>query len=190
VQPKFRISSYSVTIAVDEGVRYRVGKIKITGLKVFSEKELLEASEQQPGDIADGKKLQDFVYEKLKVRYHDLGYLLYNAEFDPEMIEPEAPGLDGTVNVAVTIEEGPQFKLGNISFLGTEDRDKVRELEELLGMKKGEVFSQTALEKGIKKINEQKEFRELNVDRDVEVRTPVIAGVANEVDLVINLRKQ
>jgi outer membrane protein assembly factor BamA len=190
VRPKFRGGSYSVTIAVDEGVRYRIGKIKIAGSTIFNQKELLEWSGQQPGDIADGKKLQDFAFEKLKRRYLDQGFLLYNAEFDPEMIEPEAKGLDGTVNVALTIEEGPQFKLGNILFSGTDDRDGARELEELLEMKKGEVFSQSALEKGIKKINEKKkDFRELDVKRDVEFGTPVTGGLPDEVNLIIKLRK-
>lgn len=186
INPKFRGSSYSVTIRINEGVRYLIGKIKFAGSSIFTQKELLEWSEQEPGVVADGKKLRDFVFEKLKRRYYDKGFLLYNAEFDPEMIEPEAPGLDGTVNVAITIEEGPQFKVNDVRFSGIDEELKAGDLKELLGIKKGDIYSQTALENGIRKINETKNFFEVNVDRDVDMQ---FADDTRLVSLVIKMRR-
>lgn len=185
VRPRRVEDDYVVTVGVSEGARYRIGEIKIEGATVFSEKEILDMFGQTPGDIADGKLLQDFFYEKLKRIYADQGYSLYNAEFDPEMIDPQAEGLDGIVNIKGLIDEGPQFRLATIKFSGIE-REKAGELRKLFSLRDGEVYNQSKLEEGIKKINETKEFYFVDQDRDVEVRT---GEGSRDIELVIKLSK-
>ncbi len=162
--------NYVVTIEVEEGIRYRIGEIKIEGAKVFTEKEFLEMFGQKEGDVADGKALKDFFYEKLKRAYADKGYMQYDAEFEPTFIEPQAEGLDGIVNIKGTIGEGPAFKLTKIEFWGVE-KEQAQELRKLFSLKDGEVYNQSEFEKGIKKIDETKEFYEIDIDTDVDLQT-------------------
>ena len=170
VTPQMVGGSYVVTVEVEEGRRFLLGEIKVSGAKAFSEKEIIGMLGQKTGDVADGRNLQDFVFEKLKRAYADKGYILYDAEFDPKFIEPEDENSDATVDVLITIDEDRQFKISRIILTGIEQED-ARELKELLGFKEGEIFSQSKLEAGIKKLNELENLYFIDRDRDVEIKT-------------------
>ena len=185
VMPRLVDDNYVVTIEVEEGVRFVLGDVKINGAKVFSEKEILEMLGQKTGDAADGKNINEFVYEKLKRVYADKGYILYDAEFEPEYIEPKAEGADATVNISINIDEGAQFKLSRISFTGV-DKEKEQELKEILSLKEGGIYNQSKLEEGIEKINGLNEFYVIDKLGDVEIR---IAEDSAAIDLVIKLNK-
>lgn len=170
LSPRFVNNSYIETIAIKEGIRYRIGEIKFEGATVSIEKEILEMLDFKTGDVADGKAFQNFVYEKLKRIYGDKGYVLFNAEFDPTFIEPKAEGLDATVNILITIDEGKAFRMTKLEFIGVE-KEKARELRKIFSLKDGKTFNQSELEKGIKKINEMKEFYPIDVESDVDRQT-------------------
>ena len=178
-------NNYVVTIGVHEGIRYRIGEIKIKGAKVFTEKEILEMFGQKEGDVANGKLLQDFFYEKLKRSYADKGFILYNSEFDPDFVEPVAEDLDGIVNIKGEIDEGNVFKIRKIEFVGI-DKETASALKESFSLRDGEIFNQSKFEEGIKKINEMKEFDFVDKDVDVEIRTD---EDASDLDLVIKVSK-
>jgi outer membrane protein assembly factor BamA len=150
-----------------EGIRYRIGEIKIEGADAIPEKEILG---QKTGDIADGRALQDCVYEKLKRAYEDKGYVQYNAEFEPEFIPPAAEGQDVTVNISITIDEGRRFKVSRIEFSGITGESGSR-LIQSLSLKVGEVFIPAKLENDVKRLNELQEFSSIEVDRDVDLLT-------------------
>lgn len=170
VNRRFVGTDYVVTVTVNEGERFRIGEIKIDGAKIFSEKELLEMFEQQQGDIADGVIIQKFFYEKLKEEYTNRGYVEFNAEFDVEFIKPQAEGLDGTINIKGIIEEGGQFKLGKIEFVGIE-KEKANELRKLF-LENGEIYDQSKIKQAIDKINNLKEFYPIDIDSSsVEIKT-------------------
>ena len=170
VSPRVVDDNYVVTIEVEEGTRFLIGEIKFSGAKAFTEKELLEMCGQKTGDVADGKLLQSFVYEKLKKHYARKGFVLYNTEFEPKFIKPQIEGLDGIVNIQITIDEGKAFRLAKIDFTGVES-SKTADLRKFLTIKDGEIFNQEEFEKGIEQINETKGFYLVDIDRDVEMRT-------------------
>lgn len=170
VTPRLVEDNYVVTIEVEEGIRFRVGEIKFRDAKIFTENELLEMLGQKTGDVVDGKALQEFVYEKLRSAYANKGYIQYMGEVDPEFIAPQAEGLDAIVNLLITIDEGQMFKLAGISFTGVQP-SKIGELKQLLALKEGEVFNQEEFEKGIERINETKEFQQIDKYKDAEMRT-------------------
>ncbi len=163
-------NNYVVTIEVAEGVRYRIGKIKIVGAKVFSQKKLLDILGQKEGEIADAKAIQNFFFEKLKGIYLDEGYVLYSAEFDVDLIEPQVQGLDGIVNLKGEIDEDRQFKVSKIEFSGVE-KENAGELRKQFPLKETEIFNRTKLKDGIKKLNETKEFYFVDDEQDVEIKT-------------------
>jgi|KBSMisStaDraftv2_1062788.scaffolds.fasta_scaffold179572_1 outer membrane protein insertion porin family len=176
---------YILTFHVHEGPRYRFGEIKIEGTRKFSKREISELLDLHPGDIADGTKLQDGVYEKLKDAYAERGYVQYNAEFDPEFIEPKDEGADGVVNVGITIDEGPQFSIRRIEFTGVNETE-AETLKRNFELGKGDLFVPSKLAKAIEEINKTGEFRQLNKDRDIEIRTDEETPV---VDLMIKLTR-
>lgn len=175
ITPQLFDDNYVVTIEVNEGMRYRIGEMKIEGATVFTDKEILEMLGQKEGDVADGKLLQDFFYEKLKRVYADKGYILYNAEFDPEFIKPQVEGLDGVVNIKGTIDEGKAFKVAKIEFIGIE-KEKAQQLKEILSLKEGEIYNQSKFEDGMKKINETKEYYFIDNNRDTDWRIDEDSG--------------
>lgn len=177
--------NYVVTIEVEEGIRYRIGEVKIEGATVFTKKELLEMSELKTGEVVDGKILQEFFNDKLKKIYTDKGYVLFDAEFEPKFIEPQAKGLDATVDISITIDEGLLYNLASISFSGIEKK-KVGELRELFFLKDGEAYNQSKIEDGIKKINEMKKFQLVDSDQDVEIGTD---EESNDIYLVIKVKE-
>lgn len=185
IDRKIEEDGYRITINVSEGDRYRLGKIVINGESVISEKEILEWLGMRTGDIADGRLLQKFVYETLKEKYGEKGHVQYNAEFDPEFVEPIAEGLDGTVNIQIFIEEGKQFTIRRIEFVGIESEEAVS-LKNDFELKEGSVFVPGKLESGIDKINKTERFYLLDKDQHIEIRTDEEEG---NLDLFISLRK-
>src|SRR6187431_907969 len=73
-----------IVVPVTEGKVYRVGDLKVEGNSIFSEQQILGYIGLKKGDIADGKRLQDVVYDELKKAYGSQGFLQYNAEFEPD----------------------------------------------------------------------------------------------------------
>jgi len=164
---------YILEINLTEGDRYRTGAIKIEGAKVFTPKEITEILGLKEGEIINGKETQNSIYEKLKRIYVDQGFVLYNADFDVDFIEPQVEGLDGIVNLVITIDEGKLFKLSKIEFTGVE-KEKIAELRRLILLKDGEVYNQSKIEAGIKKINETGEFYPIEYEgMAVEVFTSI-----------------
>jgi outer membrane protein insertion porin family len=72
-----------IVVPVTEGKIFRVGDLKVEGNSIFSEQQILSYVGLKKGEIADGKRLQDAVYEDLKKVYGSQGFVQYNAEFEP-----------------------------------------------------------------------------------------------------------
>jgi outer membrane protein insertion porin family len=185
INPKFFSESFIISIKVSEGLRFLIGDISIEGATVFNEKDISEIIGIQTGDVANGPKLRDGVYEKLKREYLDKGYILFNAEFDPKYIEPKYEGQDGLVNITIEIDEGRKFNIRKIEFIGVE-QEQGKELKKSFPLKNDEIFNRTKMEEGIKKLNETGKFYPIDSDRDVELFTSENSG---EVFINIKLTK-
>lgn len=167
-----------VAIRVEEGTRYRLGEIKIEGLSVFSKEQFLTMFGQKTGEIANSKVIQDLLYEKLKVAYNDLGYVYYDADIEPYYIKPTIDGQDGLLNLKIIIDEGRQFRIRKIEIV-CPALMKIQKIRKVLGLTVGEIYRQEELEKGIKRINDLKEFKFVDKDKDVELRTDEESGNLN-----------
>src|SRR5829696_643570 len=98
-----------IVVPVTEGKVFRVGSLKVEGNSIFSEAQILSYVCLRTGDIANGKRLQDAVYEELKKVYGSQGFVLYNAEFEPDFKDNPANANEGIVDVKISIDEGKQF---------------------------------------------------------------------------------
>ncbi len=175
-----------IIVPVTEGKIFRVGELKVEGNSIFSEQDILRYVGLQKGEIADGKRLQEGVYENLKKVYGNQGFVLYNAEFNPEFKDNPANPNEGIVDINIAIDEGKQFRLRRLEFTGnTFTRDKVLRREFLIN--EGDIYNQQSLEVSVLRLNQTQYFDPLDKDQDVEIRTDEEEG---EVDLIVKVKEK
>jgi outer membrane protein insertion porin family len=117
--------SVTVTFFVDEGQRYKVGRLQISGNSVFNEKKLLEYTDLRENAYYDRQVIQTDL-RRIRDLYGYTGRAVGVKEDHPE---PE-PG-KGLVHVHYQVLEVPQAKAGNIIIRGntvTDERVIRREL--------------------------------------------------------------
>jgi outer membrane protein insertion porin family len=175
-----------ITVPVTEGKVFRVGELKVEGNSIFSEQQILAYVGLKKGEIADGKRLQDAVYENLKKLYGSQGFVQYNAEFDPDFKDSPTNPNEGIVDITITIDEGKQFTLRRLEFTGnTFTRDKVMRREFLLN--EGDIYNQQYLEISLARVNQTQYFDPIDKDQDVEIRTDEEKG---DVDLIVKVKEK
>jgi outer membrane protein insertion porin family len=175
-----------IVVPVTEGKVYRVGELKVEGNSIFSEQLILAFVGLKAGEIADGKRLQEAVYEDLKKQYGSQGFLQYNAEFDPVFKDNPAKPDEGIVDITITIEEGKQFTLRRLEFTGnTFTRDRVMRREFLIN--EGDIYNQNFLEISVARLNQTQYFDPIDKDQDVETRTDEEQG---DVDLIVKIKEK
>lgn len=178
-----------IVVPVTEGKVFRVGEVKVEGNSIFSEQQILAFMGLKKGEIADGKRIQDAVYDDktgLKTIYGQQGFVEFNAEFEPEFKDNPSNPNEGIVDVTVTIEEGKQYTLRRLEFTGnTFTRDRVLRREFLLN--EGDIYNSRALEISIARLNQTQYFDPLDKDQDVEIRTDEEKG---DVDLNVKVREK
>ncbi len=175
-----------IVVPITEGKVYKVGELKVEGNSIFSEQLILNYVGLKPGEVANGKRLQDAVYEDLKREYGAQGFLQYNAEFDPVFRDNPANPDEGIVDITITIEEGKQFTLRRLEFTGnTFTRDRVMRREFLIN--EGDIYNQRYLEISLARLNQTQYFDPIDKDQDVETRTDEEQG---DVDLTVKIREK
>ncbi|MEJ7622426.1 MAG: outer membrane protein assembly factor BamA [Pyrinomonadaceae bacterium] len=175
-----------IVVPVTEGKIFRVGELKVEGNSIFSEQQILGYVGLKKGEVADGKRLSDAVYEDLKKVYGGQGFVQYTAEFDPEFKDNPANANEGIVDIVIKIEEGKQFTLRRLEFTGnTFTRDKVMRREFLIN--EGDIYNQNFLEISVARLNQTQYFDPLDKDQDVEIRTDEEKG---DVDLIVKVKEK
>ena len=175
-----------IVIPVTEGKIFRVGELKVEGNSIFSEEQILNYVGLKKGEIADGKRLQEAVYENLKKVYGSSGFVQYNAEFEPDFKDNPANPNEGIVDITITIDEGKQFTLRRLEFTGnTFTRDRVLRREFLIN--EGDIYNQGYLDISIARINQTQYFDPIDKDQDVETRTDEEQG---DVDLIVKVKEK
>jgi len=175
-----------IVVPITEGKVYRVGDLKVEGNSIFSEQQILNFVGLKKGEVADGKRLQDAVYEDLKKAYGSQGFVQYNAEFDPQFKDNPANPNEGIVDITITIDEGKQFTLRRLEFTGnTFTRDRVMRREFLLN--EGDIYNQNYLEISVARLNQTQYFDPIDKDQDVETRVDDEQG---DVDLIVKVKEK
>lgn len=179
-------ASSQLVIPVEEGVRYRLGEIRIRGNNVFSSAQLLEMSSLKPGDIADGDAIGVWLYERTNNAYANLGYIEYTAEPEPDFRPTPAGASDGVVDLTITIEEGKVVIVRSIKFEGNVNIPADVLKRELLVVA-GDVFSRERFEESVKRLNELKLFEKIDPDKDVEYRSN---RESPQLDIIIRVKNR
>lgn len=175
-----------IIVPVTEGKVYRVGELKVEGNSIFSEQQILGYVGLKKGEIANGKRLQDAVYDDLKKVYGSQGFVQYSAEPDPEFKDNPTNPDEGIVDIKITIDEGKQFTLRRLEFTGnTFTRDRVMRREFLIN--EGDIYNQNYMEISLARLNQTQYFDPIDKDKDVEIRTDEEQG---DVDLIVKVKEK
>jgi outer membrane protein insertion porin family len=186
-----------VRIPVDEGIRYRIGKFEIgekTSIKPEFLRPLFKVKE---GEYYSRKKLNKG-FEKAKDIYGAAGY--WQMVPDPlmcprgykcddngnlEQVDPNPPPI---LDVTIRLNEGKQFSVNRITFLGnTTTRDNVIRRE--LRVWEGQVFNTAALKDSIRRLNQLGYFKPLE-GKPEEMKIEDTPGTDNKVDITLKFEEQ
>ncbi len=175
-----------IIVPVTEGRIFRVGELKVEGNSIFSEQQILAYVGLKTGEIANGKRLQDAVYEDMKKVYGGQGFVLFSAEYEPEFKDNPANPKEGIVDIKIVIDEGKQFTLRRLEFTGnTFTRDRVMRREFLIN--EGDIYNQNYLDISVARLNQTQYFDPIDKDQDVEIRTDEEQG---DVDLIVKIKEK
>jgi outer membrane protein insertion porin family len=171
-----------VIVPVTEGKLYRLGEIKIEGNSIYSEELIRQVIGLRSGEVANGQRIGKAVYEDLKNLYGRSGFIQYEPDIVPSFKpNPQKPD-EGIADFTITINEGKQFTLRRLEFLGnTYTRDNVLRRE--VAVNEGDIFDRQLWEFSVLKLNQLGFFDPIDKEKDAELRPDEEKG---EVD--INLR--
>jgi len=131
---RYRTRWVRVFLQIDEGARYRMGRLSISGNSVFSDSEIKIGFRPKEGDIFDTQKIKDSI-RKIQKMYGQKGYLYVvidnNLHFDRDR---------KTVDVKLLIKEGTQVNVGKIKIEGN-NVSKERIFKHTILLKQGNVFN-------------------------------------------------
>jgi outer membrane protein insertion porin family len=136
-----------LTIPVEEGLQYRLGRFVIRGNKLFKQEQLAPILRLKPGDVFSLAKVRKAMENYTKL-YGQFGYINFTASPD---IEPD--NKRQVINLALDFEEDKQFIVHRIEFAGnTKTRDKVIRRELLLS--EGDMFNSSWWDLSVLRINQ------------------------------------
>jgi outer membrane protein insertion porin family len=148
----------AVNFTIEEGDTAKIAKINIVGAKAFSEPELLDKIQlTTPGwttwytknDQYSKQKLQADL-ESLRSFYQNRGYLEFNVESTQVSITPDKESIYITINIS----EGPLYTVGETRLAG-EMPVPASELERLIRVRPGDVYSRERLQASVKDISDR-----------------------------------
>ena len=172
-----------VTLFMDEGPVYRLGKLSFTDVKLFRDAAFLNrVFRMDTGDIFDVKKLREGL-DNLKKAYGEFGYIDFVAEPNFEFRDSEDPP---KVDLNLAVEEGKQFFVRRINFAGnTTTRDKV--IRRQLIVDEGDMFSTRLWDLSILRLNQLGYFEPLKEDEATDIQRDTRNGL---VDLTLNVKER
>lgn len=127
-------SGVSVTLAVTEGPAYRWQGAEWTGNVGLPTATLDKLLGMTSGSVADGRKINDGLLAVRKA-YRQHGFLLQTATLSPRLDDAAR-----TAVFEVRVEEGPQFRMGTVQFVGLAEEDAATLLKRWK-LAPGEVFN-------------------------------------------------
>ncbi|MBI3269739.1 MAG: outer membrane protein assembly factor BamA [Planctomycetes bacterium] len=144
-----------IWIRVAEGQRYRVKEIKVSGNKLFSTQEIIDAMKTKPGTDYVGRVL-DRDLTVVRDLYGDKAYTDADIKVDTPLAEEP-----GQVYVTFSITENSKTYLEKVTIQGnTKTRDKV--IRRVLDVYPGEEFNMRRLKRSLSRLESSGYFQDVS----------------------------
>jgi outer membrane protein insertion porin family len=172
-----------ITMPVEEGDQYRLGKITFKNNKALPNSAALRTLiPLKDGDIFSREKIAKGL-DNLRKAYGDYGYINFspvpNTTFDEDK---------KLINVEIDVDEGKKFTVRRIEFQGnTTTRDKVIRRE--LALEEGGVYSSRLWELSILRLNQLSYFDQLKAD-DPNTTEKKLDEKNGTVDLTLKVKEK
>ena len=169
-------NKFFITITVNEGERYRFGKIDIDSVLLdINPDEFLPLITTKEGDIYDAQKVERSI-EALSLAAAGKGFAF-------AQVRPRGEQLDGRIiNITYSIDQGPRVFVERINILGnTRTREYVIRRE--FDIAEGDAFNQSLITKAERRI------RNLGIFQSVKV-TRARGSAPDRVVLTVNVEEQ
>ena len=192
-------------IPITEGARYRVDEFTFEGNTVVKSEGLRPLFKIRKGQYYSDKGIRKGM-EKARELYGSGGYMEFTGYPDlrpegqeadngdgngngsvPASLSVEAPNKNPTVDVIMRIQEGKQYFVNRITFVGnTTTRDNVIRRE--MRLFEGGLFNTEALKHSVRRLNQLGYFKALEGQEDIQVDKTTTKD--NTVDVTLKLEEQ
>ncbi len=160
-EPQIEVNSEDkeiyIDIKIEEGLRYKFGKITTQEVEGFSEQELLADIKSKPGAVYNISQLREDILN-ITEKFSEKGFAYAD-------VNPKAAIDDKTriVDLSIEIEPGRKVYVGKINVIGnTRTRDNVVRRE--FRFKEGELFNSKKLKRSKQRINNLGFFENVKID--------------------------
>ena len=172
-----------ITMPIEEGDKYRLGKITFKNNKAISNNAALRSMfPLKDGDIFSREKIAKGL-ENLRKAYGEYGYINYTGV--PQTTFDDEKKL---ANLEIDVDEGKQFYVRRIEFQGnTTTRDKVIRRE--LALEEGGIYNSRLWELSLLRLNQLSYFDQLKPD-DPNVTEKHLDEKNGYVDLTLHVKER
>jgi outer membrane protein insertion porin family len=180
-------------IPVTEGQQYVIGDVQFTGNKIVTTEGLQTLFKLKPGETYSQQVIAKAM-EKAREVYGAAGHYEFTAY--PDLKPRDSPSPNGSaakptktrpvVDVTIRIDEGKQYLVNRISFVGnSQTRDDVIRRE--MALLESGVFNTEALKYSVRRINQLGYFKPLDGEA---IKVDKAPGADNKVDVVLKVEEQ
>jgi outer membrane protein assembly factor BamA len=141
-QSKFTVDKEGVhipfAVAIEEGPQYKLAGIQLALGLLVSQSAFDKLENPKTGEVVSQERLRGH-WEFIARQYHDKGYMKVKVAPTPTYDRAQ-----GSVSYAVAVEPGPQYSMGALRVLGTDD-DLQNMIAEAWKIPQGSVFNEGAI---------------------------------------------
>lgn len=169
----------TLRFVIDEGPRYKIRNVEITGNLKFSKEELTKELQLKPGDYFDQPKMNADVVSIQDV-YGAKGYIFANVQPDPRFHEEP-----GQLDLVYSLEEGKRYRVGRIDvkISGEHPHTRIRTVLNRMSLRPGEIVDTRELRASERRLKASQLF---NVDPTKGVSPKIVLVPQDDPDGLAN----
>ena len=153
-EPAKDVTGLTVTVTVNEGDSYTLGKVSIVDETPVSQNQLLKDGDFKPGDVAN-MELVNAGLERIHTTLRRAGYIQSRVMLTRHLDEGHK-----AVDIAVHVDAGPQYIMGKLSLVGL-DLEGEAEIKRMWGLTDGKAYDPEYPDKFLARVKEMGVFDHL-----------------------------
>jgi outer membrane protein insertion porin family len=153
-EPAKDVKGLDVTVAVEEGESYSLGKVTVDGTTPIKAEDLIKAGDFKSGDVANFDKVNDGL-EKVRKTLRHAGYMQADATARRRIDDDHRK-----VDLTLWVTPGPLFSMGRLTLKGL-DLDGEAEINRIWTMKAGKAFNPDYPDMFLQRVRDQGMFDNL-----------------------------